>query len=341
MTVSRVLSGNQRVRPENVKAVLAAVDRLGYVAPLRKRGPKPRTTRRRTKEVRKFLLVLPSLPTEPLDPNRLFLDYPFGQEVARGLIEAAKAKGIEVEVRSVEPTGSLTDFDGAEGLVVALLGTADPPKYLAELGSAVPCVTMGRCEPHQQLWDCVTADNDLMAEIAAEQLMAHGARTLALVTTLPGRHMVRERAGAFHKAADRRGAAGNYFIGPRITHTNGPDEELVIDSTPKALVDQILDMPYTPDGLFMVGDMSFEDIYTEFRSRGIEPIRKDPRPGRSFITITSSRLRLWLQPVRPMPYIVGVDGVTIGEHLFELLLRRIARPDDAIAHVLVAPRLLD
>ncbi|MHC4562207.1 MAG: LacI family DNA-binding transcriptional regulator [Planctomycetota bacterium] len=340
MTVSRVLNGNPRVRPENVKAVLAAAERLGYVAPLRKRGPKPNGPRGPAKKVRKFLLVIPSLPSESLDPNRLFLDYPFGQEVARGLIEAAQAKGIEVEVASAEPSGSLTDVDRAEGLVVALLGAPDPPKYLAELGPAVPCVTMGRCEPYQQLWDCVTADNDAMSEIAAEQLMACGARTLALVTPLPDRHVVRERARAFRKAAQRRGAGGNYFVGPRMTHANGPDEELVIDPSPKALVDQILDLPYTPDGLFMVGDMSFEEIYREFRSRGIEPVRKNPRPDRSFIAITPSRLRLWLEPVKPMPYIVGVDGTTIGEHLSDLLLRRIARPDDATTHVLVAPRLL-
>lgn len=341
MTVSRVLNGNPRVRPENVKAVLAAVERLGYVAPLRKRGPKPNGARRSVKKVRKFLLVIPSLPTAALDPNRLFLDYPFGRDVARGLVEAAKAKGIEVEVASAEPDGSLADTRGAEGVVVVHTGAKDPPKLLADIGPAVPCVTMGRCEPHQQLWDCVTGDNDIMGEVAAEQLMANGARTLAAVTMHPDRPAICGRARAFRRAADRRRAAGNYFVGPRTTHhIDGPDEEPVIDLSPKALVDQILDMPYTPDGLFMLADMPFQDVYSEFRSRGIEPVRRNPRPGRSFITITPSRLRLWLEPVKPMPYIIGVDGVTIGEHLFELLLRRIARPDDAITRVSVVPRLL-
>ena len=41
-----------------------------------------------------------------------------------------------------------------------------------------------------------------------------------------------------------------------------------------------------------------------------------------------------------MPYIIGVDGVTVGQRLFELLLRRTAWPDDPIVQVLVAPRLL-
>ncbi len=341
MTVSRVLSGNRRVRPENVKAVLAVVEQLGYVAPLRKRGPKPNSTRRPIKKLKKFLLVVPSLPTVPHAPDRLFLDYPFGQDVARGLIEAAETKGIEVEVASAAPDGSLTDTKGAEGMVVALVGAADPPKLLVDLGATFPCVTMGRCEVHQQLWDCVTADNDVMAEMAAEHLLANGARTLAFVTTRPGSHGIRERARAFLEAAQRRRTAGNYFVGPRITYINGPDEEPVIDPSPKALVDQVLALPYTPDGLFIMADMSFEDLYNEFRARGIEPVRKDPRPGKSFVTITPSRLRLWLQPVRPMPYIIGVDGVAIGEYLFELLIRRIARPDDPLARVAVAPKLLD
>ena len=145
MTVSRVLSGNRRVRPENVKAVLAAVEQLGYVAPLHKRGPKQNSARRPVKKVRKFLLVIPSLPTEPLDPDRLFLDYPFGQDVARGLIEAAKVEGIEVEVASAAADGSLSDTRGAEGLIVALVGLADPPKLLVDIGPTVPCVTIGRC----------------------------------------------------------------------------------------------------------------------------------------------------------------------------------------------------
>ncbi len=340
MTVSRVLSGNRRVRPENVKAVLVAVDQLGYVAPLRKRGPKPSTTRRTTKKVRKFLLVVPSLPTDPLHPDRLFLDYPFGQDVARGLIEAAKAEDIEVEVASAASDGSLADTKGAEGMVVALVGVADPPKLLLDIDPDVACVTMGRCEPHQQAWDCVTADNDVIAELAAGNLMASGARTLAFVTTHPGRHGIRQRARAFHEAVERHRAAGNYFVGPRITYIDGPDKEPIIDPSAKALVDQVLALPYTPDGLFIMADMSFEDLYTEFRARGIEPVRKYPRPGKSFVAITPSRLRLWLQPVKPMPCIIGVDGVAIGEHLFEQLLRRISRPDAPLAHVSVAPSVL-
>jgi DNA-binding LacI/PurR family transcriptional regulator len=341
MTVSRVLSGSRRVRPENVKAVLAAVEQLGYVSPLRKRGPKTNSARGPAKKVRKFLLVVPSLPTEPFEADRLFLDYPFGQDVARGLIEAAKAEGIEVEVVSTAADGSLSDIKGAEGLIVALVGSADPPRLLVDIGPTIPCVSMGRCSPDHQLWDCVTADNDVIAELAAEHLLANGARTLAFVTTRPDKHVIRERARAFHEAAERRKAAGNYFVGPRITYINGPDEEPVIDPSPKALVDQILALPYTPDGLLMVADISFEDLYREFRARGIEPVRKDPRPGRSFVAITPSRLRLWLQPVKPMPHIIAVDGVAIGERLFEQLLRRIARPNDPITHLLVAPTVLD
>ncbi|MCK4601287.1 MAG: LacI family DNA-binding transcriptional regulator, partial [Phycisphaerae bacterium] len=290
MTVSRVLSGSSRVQPENAKAVLAAVERLGYVAPLHKRGPKPNRIRRRNKKVRRFLLVVPCLRNVPFGSDMRFLEYPFGQEVAKGLVEAAKAKDIDVEVASAEPDGSLADTRGAQGLAVVLSGAVDPPKILTNIGSTIPCVTVGRCEPHQQLWDCVSADSEAIGEVAAEQLMAHGARTLAVVTTLPDRPMIRTRVRAFLRATPRRGAAGNYFIGPRTTHANGLDEEPVIDSSPKALVDQILDLPYTPDGLLMLANMSFEDIYREFRSRGVEPVRRDPRPGKSFIAIAASRL---------------------------------------------------
>ena len=43
MTVSRVLNRSRGVRPENIAAVMAAAEELGYKMPLRKRGPKPRS----------------------------------------------------------------------------------------------------------------------------------------------------------------------------------------------------------------------------------------------------------------------------------------------------------
>ena len=62
MTVSRVLNRSRGVRPENIAAVMAAVEELGYVIPLRKRGPKPKSGRS-GKKARKFLLAIPSIPS--------------------------------------------------------------------------------------------------------------------------------------------------------------------------------------------------------------------------------------------------------------------------------------
>ncbi|MHC4563032.1 MAG: hypothetical protein ACYS8X_09700 [Planctomycetota bacterium] len=82
-------------------------------------------------------------------------------------------------------------------------------------------------------------------------------------------------------------------------------------------------------------------MYDELRSRGIEPIRDDPRPGKSVVVITPATLRLWMNPVKPMPYQIGYYGIATGERLMEQLLRRIARPDDAIANILMAPKIIE
>ncbi|HDZ44674.1 hypothetical protein LCGC14_0269620 [marine sediment metagenome] len=95
-----------------------------------------------------------------------------------------------------------------------------------------------------------------------------------------------------------------------------------------------------PDGLAM-GVTSVNDMYDELRSRGIEPVRKDPRPGKSVVVITPATVKLWMNPVKPMPYLIRYVGVAEGERLIEQLLRRIARPDDPITHLLIAPTVLD
>ena len=76
MTVSRVLNHSRGVRPENVAAVMKAVEELGYVAPRRKPGPKPK---RRRKKGRTILLVVQSNPALVGDPRNDFLTWPFGQ----------------------------------------------------------------------------------------------------------------------------------------------------------------------------------------------------------------------------------------------------------------------
>ena len=93
MTVSRVLNRSRGVRPETVTAVMKAVEELGYVAPRRKPGPKPK----RRKKLRKVLLVAPR---DPGPAGKGFLDSAYGQALLAGVNQVADRHRLEVEDQS-------------------------------------------------------------------------------------------------------------------------------------------------------------------------------------------------------------------------------------------------
>lgn len=337
MTVSRVLSRSRGVRPENVAAVIAAVEELGYVVPFRKRGPKPKAGPR--SKVKRALLVIPANPSADVDPFKAFLDSPFGRDVAIGVHRAADDHGVQVDVTPVVLGGKPIDTAGTDGIILIFAGVEDPAVVLAGVDADFPCVMLPQLlMPRHSKWDSVTVSTNLMGELIVEKLLEYGCSALALVSNLPRQDMPRDLVWAFTDEAKHNDVA-NYYVGPRMYHAGGADEDLVIDGSPKALVDQLLDLPRVPDGLAM-GVESVSDMYDELRSRGIEPVTKEPRSGKSAVIMTPATVKLWLHPVKPQPYRIGYDGIVTGEHLLEQLLRRIARPDDPITELSIAPEVL-
>lgn len=336
MTVSRVLNRSRGVRPENIAAVMKAVEKLGYVAPLRKPGPKPKANR--NQKIKKVLLVIPSHPVQQVDPGKAFLDSPYGQDVFSGIIQVADSHRVDVEVISVVPGGEPIDTQGADGIIL-LCAAGDPAQSLPGVEADFPLVMMPQRTPFRLRCDCVVPNERMIGELAVEHLLKHGCTRLALVSSDPDEAMPRDLFYAFKETAKHNDVPSHY-VGPLTYHANGPDEAPVVDGSPKPLVDQLLALPRMPDGLLMGVD-SVNDMYDELRSRGIEPVRKDPRPGKSVVVITPATVKLWMNPVKPMPYLISYVGVAEGEHLVEQLLRRIARPDDPITHLLIAPTVLD
>ncbi len=342
MTVSRVLSRSRGVRPENVAAVIAAVEELGYVAPFRKRGPKPKAGPRR--KVKRALLAIPSIPSAEVDPFKVFLESPFGRDVATGVHRAADERGVQVDVTPVVLDGQPIDTMEADGIILIFAGLEDPAAVLAMLLAGVdadfPCVVLPqRLMPRHPAWDSVTVSTNMMGELIVEKLLAYGCSSLALVSNLPRQKMPHDLIYAFQDEA-RHNDVANYYVGPRMYYASGADEALVIDGSPKALVDQLLDLPRVPDGLAM-GVESVSDMYDELRSRGLEPVTKEPRSGKSVVIMTPATVKLWLHPVKPQPYRIGYDGIVTGEYLMKQLLRRIARPADPITELSIAPEVLD
>jgi len=338
MTVSRVLNHSRGVRPENIAVVIAAVEEVGYKPPLRKPGPKPKSHRQSGKRAHKVLLVIPSHPAQQTDPSKAFLDSPYGRDVVSGIIRAADSHRVEVEVISVVPGGEPVDTQHADGMIL-VCAAGDPAVALPGVEPNFPLVMLPQSSPFRLHCDCVVPNERMIGELAVEHLLKHGCTRLAFVTCDSQETLPRELFHAFRETA-RHNDVPSHYLGPIMYHADGPDDDLVIDGSAKVLTDQLLSLPRTPDGLAM-GVASVNDMYDELRSRGIEPVRKNPRPGKSVVVITPATVKLWMNPVRPVPYQITYMGVPTGERLLEQLLRRIARPDDPITHLLIAPSVLD
>ena len=255
--------------------------------------------------------------------------------MAGGVVSAADSHGIDIEITPVAPGGKPIDTQGADGIILIW----DPDVLLAGVDPSFPCVMLPKNTLHPRALDCVMPNIRMIGQLAVEHLLAHGCSALALVTDGPEEDMPRDLIYVFKDAAKHHDVP-HYYVGPRMHYASGPGEDLVIDGSAKTLADQLLALPRIPDGLFM-GVNPLSDMYDELRSRGIEPVRKDPRSGKSVVVITPETVQLWLHPVKPQPCRIGFDGIVTGERLIEQLLRRIARPDDAITELSIAPRILD
>ena len=334
-TVSRVLSGNPRVQAENVKAVMAAVKELGYTAPIRKRGPKPGSGRRSRRKVKKILLVVPSRSGDRRGGS-VFLDSPFGQEVTSGIVRVADDHGVDVEVTPVVP-GEAVDALGGDGLIVACpLGTSSGMLSIAD--STVPQVVLSQRSPYRPSCDCVAVNDYMGGELTVDELLSLGCSRAAVVTSVPEDAQPLERLYGFRRTAKLRDMPA-YYVGPITYHAEGPDRPAVIDGSPKVLVDQLFSLPQVPDGLALAVP-SVKAVYDELRGRGIEPVRENPRPGKSVVVITSATVSLRNNPVDPRPHLVSYSGMAAGQRLMEQLLRRIAYPDDPVTHFLIAPEMI-
>ena len=330
MTVSRVLNRSRGVRPENVAAVMKAVKELGYVTPRRKRGPKPK----RRRKGRKVLLVVPD---DPNATGEAFLDTRHGQNVLAGITQVADRRHAVVEILPHAFNGEHVDTNGADAMILVCPMDV-PAQPLAGLDPQLPLVILPQNPPSPPSCDCVAVNEQMTGELAVEHLLTQGCTRVALVTGDPEQVTTGDVFRGFRRTADRRDIPSEY-IGPITYRANGPDETPVIDASPEVLVGQLTALPQVPDGL-AAGILPMADMHDALRRRGIEPVRKNPRPGKSVVIITPAVSELLTHPVKPMPHLLSYDRTPAGRALMEQLLRRIQYPDDPVTHVLIAPTVL-
>lgn len=308
-TVSRALSGDERIAAKTRATVAEAAKRLGYV-------PDRAARRLRTGRTQVISLLL--------NTEHEFLG--FTHEFLSGITEILRGTGYSVTVvpddvgdDRLAPVQNILRNHLADGVLFTRTETFDPrARLLMEAG--FPFVSHGRTEftaPHP--W--VDFDNEAFARQAVERLVAKGRRNIALI--LPDKRFTFAQHLNYGFISAARAAGIDYEIVAKVTlDSPAPRIAQALAATRTA--------PNPPDGYVCVGEATALMTLATLADTGA-------RPGVD-VDIVAKRASPIFDHIRPRIDTVFEDLRATGRTMAELLLRRMAGepPDDL--HVLFQPQ---
>ncbi|MFG3289660.1 LacI family DNA-binding transcriptional regulator [Streptomyces sp. NPDC048179] len=303
--VSLVLRGADGVREDKRRAVLAAVEELGY----RPNAAARSLSERRTRTVGVLLNDLRN-PwfVELLDGvNRRLSDSGLRMLLADGHLNRRLGEDL---------THTFTELR-VDGLIA--VGTLPDPGVLRTAADRIPTVVAGTREPVLPAVDIVANDDELGARLATEHLIGLGHRDIAHIA---GQGAVGElRRRSFEATMRAHGLAGSAAV---------EQGDLTEEGGYRAAV-RLLSRPRRPTAVFAVNDMTCVGALSAAEETGLAVPRDLSLVG--YDNTYLSRLRhLWLTTV-------DNGSEEVGRRAAQRLLDRIAEPLRAAEVDLVTPFL--
>jgi DNA-binding LacI/PurR family transcriptional regulator len=303
--VSLVLQESDRVRPEKRRAVLAAIEELGY----RPNAAARSLSERRTRTVGVLIDDL-------RNPWFVELLDGLGSVLDEHGLHLLLADGHRNRRRGEDLTRTFVDLR-VDGLVA--VGTLPDPAALAGVAREVPTVLAGTREPVLPGVDVVANDDERGARLATEHLVGLGHRHIAHVT---GPGAVGElRRGAFEATMREHGLAGS-----AVTEAGDLTEE----GGYRAAV-RLLSRPVRPTAIFACNDITGLGALSAVEELGLRVPRDLSLVG--YDNTYLSRLRhVWLTTIDTASHEVGLRAA-------RCLLERMAGATRPERLVLAAPGL--
>jgi len=305
-TVSRVINNRSNVSPASIERVEAAIQKLHYVPPAKRRGPKPKASGIRTGNVGVlFVGEAPTLVTSPVTAR-----------VVHAIQDEATANGLTLMLNQV-PAGGPLPASLARGQVDGLLMHGDPPSSALrkQLSRYPSCVWLLSPRRSRGYWgDRVGPDNDHIGGLAARYLVDKGHRRLAVVHCDPSHPGFCARVDSFLSAAAEANASAIMLEHPdgSSLHSSGdPDEEARLDE----VIGQLVACDDKPTGLFVPRDALTIRFYRLLRRRGI-------KPGKDLDIVSCDNIPA-LDALDPKPATIDLRPVEIGRRAVEQLLWQI------------------
>jgi LacI family transcriptional regulator len=306
-TTSRALSGEGYVAPAVRDRVRAAAEQLGYVPHAMARSLR--------KQVSRSIGVLVS-----------DLRNTFYADLAAGVASRARASGYTVML--VDDRGSVEDeLSAAEAFVATRTAgvivtpvSAGVSSYL--LAQQTPVVEVDR-QFSVGACDAVVVDNRAVARRVTEHLVALGHRRIALLVDETDWTTGAERSGGYRDAL----ATAGLPVQPELLVPVGWD----IDGARRASVG-LLTQHDRPTAVFAANNVLAEGLWRAVGDLGLR-VPEDV----SLVSFDDAR---WMSMVSPGMTAVAQDVVALGAAAVDLLLERIARPEEEPHTVVLEAEIL-
>lgn len=315
-TVSRVLSGSERISAETTRRVQAIMREVNYTP-----NQLARSLVNRTSNI--IAALLPMVPAKSLSEPFLF-------DVLRGIGEEAGRLGYNVLLSTgVDPAGDVESMrELVQGGIVSgiILLTSRVGDQLTEqlMLQRFPFVVLGTPDKAQEIsW--VDSDNVLAGRFVTEHLIVRGCRRIAFVGADDSHRMNVDRRLGWRQALE---AAGLPHSDALVLPVRYAKSEL--DHT---AITRMFSGPKRPDGVVATSDMQALNCMNAVQELGLSA----PQDV-SFVSFNNTVVGRYQKPALTT---VDLDPAELGRQCFLLLHPRMTDPQRAPASTIVPFHLIE
>ena len=307
-TVSRVINQHPGVSAGAASRVQAAMRKLNYVPPVKRRGPRPKSRPiARTGNI--ALLMFGTEATE--------LVAPVSSAVVHAAQGALSDRGFSMTLSQVRDDTRLPAVVTRGEVDGLLLHGMPPSTEMANRLRRTPAVWLMSPRSEAGYWgDRVAPDNGAIGKMAADYLIDRGHARIAFLYVDATHRGFSERAAAFEYAAGSVGVACDVIRGDTSPDAGDfrAQRELI-----NQLIDRFVALPDRPTGLFVPRGQTTLMVFEALRSRGMEP-------GRG-VTVIACDNDPALAGLDPQIATIDVRPDRVGRRAVEQLMASIEKRD--------------
>lgn len=314
-TVSKVINNRAHVAPGTRQRVLQVMEKLNY-AP---NAAAANLARRSSKNVLYADRFYKGLPYE--NPHMFDIICGASQELSR--------KGYRLSLLNLDSCGKKPEevFEQAilsrvaDGIIVSSAFVTPHVERLM-LRYDFPQICIG--EPgFDTVLSWIDTNNTLSSDLAVEQLLSTGCRTLAFMGGRREDRIFMDRLRGFRSAMDKRGLE----VREEYITYNPPEVDAITRSAAA-----LLELPQPPDGIICTNSLMAVGAVRAIQAKGLDI------PGQ--VSLIAFDDHPYSPMVSPQPTIIDIDLFSLGVHAGSLLLKKIRDPAMLVQTYTALPRLL-